>query len=164
LQQYDYLVADTSFLVHLDRRGREKLRDLLMRILRELNVRHEKIIIPPVVKLELVDQPLERRIYLDSVGRFQDLINEGIIEARRIDYGDPRISKVSDEARRYLAKKAGKYEHLVEKADIEVIALTFNLVFEGHSVVVAVRDKALKEVLQASLRVHKLAIKVKIFD
>ncbi|MHA1581222.1 MAG: hypothetical protein ACTSYM_01770 [Candidatus Baldrarchaeia archaeon] len=154
MQKYDYMIADTSYLVHLGRKYKENLKSKLKKILK-LNVKYRKVIIPPVVKFELIDQPLRQNIYFDSVERFQKLLNEKLIEVREVDYDNPRISKISDEAKRYLAKKSGKYEHLVERADVETITLTFSFLLERTSVLVAVKDKALKEVLKNLLKQHK---------
>ena len=163
MQKYDYMIADTSYLVHLDRKYKENLKNKLKKILK-LNVKYQKVIISPVVKFELIDQPLRQNIYFDSVERFQRLLNEKLIEVREVDYDNPRISKISDEAKRYLAKKSGKYEHLVERADVETITLTFSFLLERTSVLVAVKDKALKEVLKNLLKQHKLTAEAKIME
>jgi len=64
------------------------------------------------------------------------------------DYTDSQVSDLVDRVRECIAKKAGKPAHLVERADLQIVALAASHAKNGDDVELIFRDKALKDCLE----------------
>ena len=67
------------------------------------------------------------------------------------DYSDGQISKIVDRVRGCIAKKAGKPVHVVERADLQIVALAVFHAKKRDAVELVFRDKALKDCLESVL-------------
>src|SRR3972149_11844355 len=143
-----YLAIDSSIIIFYDRKG--KLEAVLQRKKKE----NYKVIVPKAIVQEVVDEPknfaesiretspeLASKI-LDSVGRINSAIAQGLIQVQTVNYR--RYSKVMDNVRKHLSKVEEKSEHAVKKGDSELIALVIQLYDETkRKVFVATLDKGL---------------------
>jgi len=147
------LVVDSSVLIFFDRKG--KLEDFLLQKKKE----NYKVIIPKAIAQEVVDEPkrFAERIreaapesagkILDSVGRINTAIQQGLIQVETVNYR--KYSKVMDNVRKYLSKVEEKSEHAEKKGDPELIALVNQLYDEAREkVFVATLDKGLLKALK----------------
>ena len=147
------LVVDSSILIFLDRKGK------LEGFLRQKRKENYKIIIPKAIVQELIDEPrqLAERIMetapdsakriLDSVGRINATIEQGLIQVKAVNYR--KYSKVMDNARKHLSKLDAKPEYAVKKGDPEMIALVIQLYDETkEEVFIATLDKGLLKALK----------------
>ena len=148
-----YLVVDSSVLIFFDRKG--QLEDFL----RQKKKENYKVIIPKAIEEEVVDEPkgVAEKIretapesagkILDSVGRIDTAIHQGLIQVETVNYR--KYSKVMDNVRKYLSKVEEKSEHAVKKGDPELIALVIQLYDEAkEKVFVATLDKGLLKALK----------------
>ena len=148
-----FLVIDSSILIFFDRKG--QLEDFL----RQKKKENYKVIIPKAIAQEVVDEPKEfaERIreaapesagkILDSVGRINTAIQQGLIQVETVNYR--KYSKVMDNVRKHLSKLEAKPEHAIKKGDIELIALIIQLYDEAkEKVFVATLDKGLLKALK----------------
>jgi len=147
------LVVDSSILIFFDRKG--QLEDFL----RQKKKENYKVIIPKAIAQEVVDEPkgFAERIrevapesagkILDSVGRINTAIQQGLIQVETVNYR--KYSKVMDNVRKHLSKQEAKPEHAVKKGDPELIALVIQLYDEAkEKVFVATLDKGLLKALK----------------
>ena len=147
------LVVDSSILIFFDRKG--KLEDFL----RQKKKENYKVIIPKAIAQEVVDEPKEfaERIretapesagkILDSVGRINVAIQQGLIQVETVNYR--KYSKVMDNVRKHLSKLEARPEHTVKKGDPELIALVIQLYDEAkEKVSIATLDKGLLKALK----------------
>ena len=149
----NYLVVDSSILIFYDRKG--KLADFL----RQKKKENYKVIIPKAIAQEVVDEPKEfaekiretapesaNRI-LDSVGRINTAIEQGLIQVETVNYR--KYSKVMDNVRRHLSKLDATPEYAIKKGDPELIALVIQLYDETkQKIFVATLDKGLLKALK----------------
>ena len=148
-----YLIVDSSILIFFDRKG--QLEDFL----RQKKKENYKVMIPKAIEEEVVDEPkgFAEKIretspesatkILDSVGRINIAIQQGLIQVETVNYR--KYSKVMDNVRKYLSKVEEKSEHAVKKGDPELIALVIQLYDEAkEKVFVATLDKGLLKALK----------------
>ncbi len=88
----------------------------------------------------------------DSATRIERLFNIGVLVIEQPDYTDSQVSSIVDRTRRCIAKKAGKPEHVVERADLQIVALAIAHAKKGDPVELIFRDRALKACLDSVLR------------
>ena len=147
------LVVDSSILIFLDRKG--QLEDFL----RQKKKENYKVVIPKAIAQEVVDEPkgFAEKIretspesatkILDSVGRINTAIQQGLIQVETVNYR--KYSKVMDNVRKHLSKVEGKQEHAIKKGDPELIALVIQRYDESkEKVFVATLDKGLLKALK----------------
>ena len=147
------LVVDSSILIFFDRKG--QLEDFL----RQKKKENYKVIIPKAIAQEVVDEPkgFAEKIretapesagkILDSVGRINTAIQQGLIQVETVNYR--KYSKVMDNVRKHLSKLEEKPEHAIKKGDPELIALVIQLYDEAkEKVFVATLDKGLLKALK----------------
>ncbi len=147
------LVVDSSILIFFDRKG--QLEDFL----RQKQKENYKVVIPKAIAQEVVDEPkgFAEKIretspesatkILDSVGRINIAIQQGLIQVETVNYR--KYSKVMDNVRKHLSKVEEKSEHAVKKGDPELIALVIQLYGEAkEKVFVATLDKGLLKTLK----------------
>ena len=148
-----FLVIDSSILIFFDRKG--QLEDFL----RQKKKENYKVIIPKAIAQEVVDEPkgFAERIretapesaskILDSVGRINVAIQQGLIQVETVNYR--KYSKVMDNVRKHLSKLEARPEHTVKKGDPELIALVIQLYDETkEKVFIATLDKGLLKALK----------------
>ena len=148
-----YLAVDSSILIFYDRKG--KLEDFLQQKKKE----NYKVIIPKAIAQEVIDEPkgFAEKIretapesankILDSVGRINAAIAQGLIQVETVNYR--KYSKVMDNVRKHLSKLDAKPEYAVKKGDPELIALVIQLYDEAkEKVFVATLDKGLLKALK----------------
>ena len=141
------IVADSSILIAMDRR--RKLNVLINLVVK----RNIDLVVSPSILHELVIDAREasRKIYPyspvlaekleKSAEKFAELVNKGIIKVVSVNYA--KYSKLKDSVKKRIAKLSSKPEHLVEKADIDIIVLSIQLKDSGRSVILASDDKTI---------------------
>lgn len=141
------VVADSSILIAMDRRGEL---DVFVNFVVKRNI---DLIVSPSILHELVVDAREasRKIYpyssvlaekLErSAEKFAELVDKGIVKVVSVDY--VKYSKLKDFVKKRIAKLSGKPEHMVEKADVDVVVLSFQLKDSGRSVILASDDKTI---------------------
>jgi len=147
------LIVDSSILIFFDRKG--KLEDFLRQKMKE----NYEVKVPKAIVQEVVDEPIgfaeeireiapeAVRKILDSAGRIDRAIQQGLIHVETVNYR--KYSKVMDNVRRHLSKLEAKPEHAVKKGDPELIALIIQLYDETkEKVFVATLDKGLLKALK----------------
>jgi len=67
------------------------------------------------------------------------------------NYADSQVSDTVDRVRECIAKRAGKLVHMVERGDLQIVALAAAHAKKGDSVELIFRDKALKDCLESVL-------------
>ena len=67
------------------------------------------------------------------------------------DYSESEVSDTVDKVRECIAKKAEKRVHLVELADLQIVALAASYARKGERVELIFRDKLLKDCLVSVL-------------
>jgi len=72
------------------------------------------------------------------------------------DYSDRQITRVVDNIRKCIARKSGKQVHLIERADLQIVAPAVAHAKGGGQVELIFRDKALKVCLEAALTSEKV--------
>jgi hypothetical protein len=113
--------------------------------------------------------PYSRRIYKELGGdsaadeypsgniAYSDGFEEGwIVVADELDYTNPLVSTVMDEARRFIANETGRDEDLTEKADTALVGLAAQVLDTGESdhVVLLTTDKPAGRAAEALLSQH----------
>jgi rRNA-processing protein FCF1 len=149
-----YLVVDSSILIFNDRKG--KLEDFLLQKKKE----NYKVVIPKAIAQEVVDEPkgFAEKIretspesaskILDSVGRINAAIEQGLIQVETVNYR--KYSKVMDNVRKHLSKLDATPEYAVKKGDPELITLVIQLHAEAKErIFVATLDKGLLKTLKS---------------
>jgi len=148
-----WLVVDSSILIFFDRKG--QLEDFL----RQKQKENYKVMIPKAIAQEIVDEPkgFAEKIretapesaskILDSVGRINVAIQQGLIQVETVNYR--KYSKVMDNVRKHLSKVEEKSEHAVKKGDSELIALVIQLYDKANEkVFIATLDRGLLKALK----------------
>jgi len=139
------IIVDSSLLIEADYR----------KALNALETHLEakpRVLAPPRVYEETVTEPKSIRRFALSASRIEDLFSNGTIEIEKPDYTDPQVSEIVDRVRECIAKKANKPVHIVERADLQIVALAAAHAKRGEAVELIFRDKALKDCPQSVLR------------
>jgi hypothetical protein len=137
-------IVDSSLLIEADHR----------RVLSALEAHlrsNPGAIAPPRVYEETVTEPRSLGYFAMSASRIEKLYVNGTVKVEELDYTDPQVSEIADRVRECIAKKAKKPVHLVERADLQVVALAASHATKGDDVEIIFRDKALKDCLGSVL-------------
>jgi hypothetical protein len=141
-------VIDSSLLIEADRRG----------ILGELEA-YLHANIPSVASPRVLEETVTEAKaigYADSAARIEKLFNTGTLRLEQPDYSDRQITRIVDNIRKYIARKSGKQVHLIERADLQMVAPAVAHAKGGDQVELIFRDKALKVCLEAALTREKV--------
>jgi hypothetical protein len=138
-------VVDSSLLIEADHRGALAA---LQRYLRS----GVGAIAPPRVFEETVTEPRSLGYFETSTARIERLFSNGTVTREEPNYSDGQVSKIVDRVRGCIARKAGKPVHLVERADLQIVALAVSHAKNRDSVELIFRDRALKDCLESVLK------------
>ena len=139
------VVVDSSLLIEADHR--KALNALEARLKAK-----PRVLAPPRVYEETVTEPKSILRFAHSASRIENLFSNGTIEIEKPDYTDPQVSVIVDRVRECIAKKARKPVHVVERGDLQIVALAAAHAKRGEAVELIFRDKALKDCLLSVLR------------
>jgi hypothetical protein len=132
-------VADTGVFVRCGGPDNDKLQHL-RRAVRQADV---SLRIPNRVYVELGGDPTADE-YPSGHIPYPEGFEEGwIVVAEDLDYTNPLVSTVMDEARRFIASETDRDEDLIEKADTALVGLAAQLLDTGQAdhVVLLTTDK-----------------------
>ena len=139
------VIVDSSLLIEAD--YRKALNTLEMHLKAK-----PRVLAPPRVYEETVTEPKSIPRFAVSASRIESLFSNGTIEIEKPDYTDPQVSEIVDRVRECIAKKADKPVHIVERADLQIVALAAAHAKRRETVELIFRDKALKDCLRSVLR------------
>lgn len=127
-------IVDTCVFVACGRTDNPKFRQLA----NEAKRREATFRIPPRVYGELGGNP-ETDMYGSGSLPVDSAIQAGWVTVTEPpDYTNPTISRVMDDARRYIAAETDRSEDSVEKTDTAVVGLAVQLLTEGRAETVAI--------------------------
>ena len=145
-------IADTGVFVRCGGPDKDKFQRL-RRALRQAGV---SLRIPQRVYEELGGDPAVDE-YPSGTIPYPDGFEEGwIIVADELDYTDPLVSTVMDEARRFIANETNRAEDSIEKADPALVGLAAQLLDTGETdhVVLLTTDKPAGRAAETLLPQH----------
>ncbi|WP_254547363.1 hypothetical protein [Halomarina pelagica] len=145
-------VADTGVFVRCGGPDKEKFQRL-RRALKQADV---ALHIPQRVYEELGGDPAADEYPSGNIP-YPDGFEEGwIVVAEELDYTNPLISTVMDEARRFIANETDRNEDLIEKADTALVGLAAQLIDtdQADSVVLLTTDKPAGRAAETLLPEH----------
>ncbi|HKM77273.1 MAG TPA: hypothetical protein VJZ32_12740 [Candidatus Bathyarchaeia archaeon] len=150
-------ILDSSLIIEADRlRLTKRLSDYLSR-------NRIQTIVPTKVKQETVDEPRSIPEYSKSANRIDRLIfRSNAVSVEDPDYRDGRTCTLTDRIRDCIAKKSGKFAHLVERADLEFVTLALNHMNRNEKVELVFRDNALDACIKSILTSYRYANKLMI--
>jgi hypothetical protein len=111
--------------------------------------------VPQRVFEETVTEPRKLGFH-KSAKSIETLFTSGLLKIEQPKYADPTVSRVVDTVRKCIARRAGKPQHLLEKADLQIVALAVTHAVAGTQVELIFHDKALRICLIKELRVHRI--------
>jgi len=132
-------VADTGVFVRCGGPDKDKF-ERLCRALQQAGV---SLRIPQRVYEELGGDPAADEYPSENIP-YPDGFEEGwIVVADELDYTNPLVSTVMDEARRFIANETDRDEDIIEKADTALVGLAAQLLDTGQAdhVVLLTTDK-----------------------
>ena len=94
---------------------------------------------------EAVTEPKSLGYFASSASRIERPYTNGTTAIEDPEYTEPQVSNMVDKVRKCIAKKAGKQVHLVERADLQLVALAASHAKKGDHVELIFRDGALKD-------------------
>ncbi|RBI59753.1 hypothetical protein DMJ13_21780 [halophilic archaeon] len=145
-------VADTGVFVRCGGPDKDKFQRL-RRALRQAGV---SLHIPQRVYKELGGDPAADE-YASSSIPYSDGFEEGwIIVTDDLDYTNPLVSTLMDEARRFIANETDRDEDITEKADTALVGLAAQLLDSGQAdhVVLLTTDKPAGQAAETLLPQH----------
>ena len=145
-------IADTGVFVRCGGPDKDKFQRL-RRALRQAGV---SLRIPQRVYEELGGDPAADEYPSGNIP-YPDGFEEGwIVVADELDYTDPLVSTVTDEARRFIANETDRAEDSIEKADPALVGLAAQLLDTGEAahVVLPTTDKPVGKAAETLLRQH----------
>ena len=145
-------IADTGVFVRCGGPDKDKFQRL-RRALRQAGV---SLRIPQRVYEELGGDPAADE-YPSGTIPYPDGFEEGwIIVADELDYTDPLVSTMMDEARRFIANETDRAEDSIEKADPALVGLAAQLLDTGEADQIALltTDKPAGRAAEALLPQH----------
>ena len=145
-------IADTGVFVRCGGPDKDKFQRL-RRALRQAGV---SLRIPQRVYEELGGDPAADEYPSGNIP-YPDGFEEGwIIVADELDYTDPLVSTVIDEARRFIANETDRAEDSIEKADPALVGLAAQLLDTGEAahVVLLTTDKPAGKAAETLLPKH----------
>lgn len=145
-------VADTGVFVRCGGPDREKF-ERLRRALRQAD---QSLLVPQRVYEELGGDPAADTYPSGGVPYSRDIEEGWVVVADELDYSNPLVSTVMDEARRFIANETGRPEDRIEKADTALVGLTAQLLEtdEADEVVLLTTDKPAGRAAEALLSNH----------
>lgn len=122
----EVVFIDSSVLISCGRRESTRFQALA----REARQRETVFRISPQVYAEVTDDPaLEEYTTGDSA--VEEALQEGWMKVTESpSYSNPDVSKVMDQARRFIASSSDRPEDIVEKTDTEIVGLALELLLE----------------------------------
>jgi hypothetical protein len=81
----------------------------------------------------------------------------GTVTIEKPDYADRQVSDIVDKVRECIARKAGKPVHVVELADLQIVALAVSHAKKGDVVELVFRDNVLKHCLELVLKAQAIS-------
>lgn len=145
-------IADTGVFVRCGGPGKDKFQRL-RRAVRQAGV---SLRIPQRVYEELGGD-LAADEYPSGNIPYPTAIEEGwIVVADDLDYANPLVSTVMDEARRFIANKTDRGEDVIEKADTALVGLAAQLLDTGQAehIVLLTTDKPAGQAAKTLLSQH----------
>ena len=145
-------IADTGVFVRCGGADKDKFQRL-RRALRQVNV---PLRIPQRVYEELGGNPAADAYPSGNIP-YPDGFEEGwIVVADELDYTNPLVSTVMDEARRFIANETDRDEDITEKADTALVGLAAQLLDAGEAdnVVLLTTDKPAGRAAEVLLPQH----------
>lgn len=132
-------IADTGVFVRCGGPDNEKFQ----RLRRALQQAGVALLIPQRVYEELGGDPAAEEYPSGNIPYPVGFEEGWIVVADELDYTKPRVSKVMDEARRFIANETTRNENLIEKADTALLGLAVQLLDSGtaDNVVILTTDK-----------------------
>jgi len=145
-------IADTGVFVRCGGPGKDKFQRL-RRALRQADV---SLLVPQHVYEELGGDPAADEYPSGNIP-YPDGFEEGwIVVAAELDYANPLVSTVMDEARRFIANETDRDEDIIEKADTALVGLAAQLLETGQTdhVVLLTTDKPAGRAAETLLPQH----------
>ncbi|MGB9966412.1 hypothetical protein [Halobacterium hubeiense] len=145
-------IADTGVFVRCGGPDKDKFQRL-RRALRQAGV---SLRVPQRVYEELGGDPAAEEYPSGNIP-YPDGFEEGwIIVADELDYANPLVSTVMDEARRFIANETDRDEDITEKADTALVGLAAQVLDTGQSddVVLLTTDKPAGRAAETLLPKH----------
>jgi hypothetical protein len=145
-------IADTGVFVRCGGPDKDKFQRL-RRALRQAGV---SLRIPQRVYEELGGDPAADEYPSGNIP-YSDGFEEGwIVVADELDYADPLVSTVMDEARRFIANETDRAEDSIEKADPALVGLAAQLLDTGEAdqIVLLTTDKPAGKAAETLLPQH----------
>jgi len=150
----EIVFIDSSVLISCGRRESTRFQALA----REAHKRDTVFRISPQVYAEVTDDPALDE-YTTGDSAVEKAIQEGWLKVTESpSYSDPDVSKVMDQARRFIATSSDRPEDLVEKTDTEIVGLALGYLLEGSTdhVTVVTNDIPLGEAAETLIPQHGL--------
>ena len=123
----EIIFIDSSVLISCGRRESTRFQALA----REARQRETVFRISPQVYAEVTDDPA-REEYTTGESAVEEALQEGWMKVTESpSYSNPDVSKVMDQARRFIASTSDRPEDIVEKTDTEIVGLALELLLEG---------------------------------
>ena len=145
-------IADTGVFVRCGGPDKDKFQRL-RRTLRQAGI---SLCIPQRVYEELGGDPAADE-YPSGDIPYPDGFEEGwIVVADELDYANPLVSTVMDEARRFIANETDRDENITEKADTALVGLAAQVLDTGQAdhVVLLTTDKPAGRAAETLLSQH----------
>lgn len=145
-------IADTGVFVRCGGPDNEKFQ----RLRRALRQADSTLLIPQQIYEELGGDPVSEEYPSGNIP-YSDGFKEGwIIVADPLDYTNPHVSTIMDEARRFIANETDRDGDVIEKADTALVGLAAQLLDTGkaESVVLLTTDKPAGRAAETLLSHH----------
>jgi len=139
----EIVFVDSSVLISCGRRESTRFQALA----REAHQRDAVFRISPQVYAEMTDDPALAE-YTTGDSAVDEALQEGWMKVtERPSYSNPGVSKVMDQARRFIASSSDRPEDIVEKTDTEIVGLALEFLLEdiAEQVTVITNDIPLGE-------------------
>lgn len=151
-------VADTGVFVRCGGPDREKFE----RLRRALQQSDQSLLVPQRVYEELGGDSAADSYPSEDIPYSRDIEEGWVIVADELDYSNPLVSTVMDEARRFIANETGRPEDRVEKADTALVGLAAQLLAtdEADEVVLLTTDKPAGRAAEALLSNHSFSDRI----
>ncbi|CAM3036932.1 MULTISPECIES: hypothetical protein [Halobacterium] len=145
-------IADTGVFVRCGGPGKDKFQRL-RRALRQAGV---SLYVPQRVYEEIGGDPAAEEYPSGNIPNPDGFEERWIIVADDLDYANPIVSTVMDEARRFIANETDRDEDITEKADTALVGLAAQVLDTGESdhVVLLTTDKPAGRAAETLLPQH----------
>ena len=145
-------IADTGVFVRCGGPDNEKFQ----RLRRALRQADSALVIPQHIYEELGGDPVSEEYPSGNIPYSTGFEEGWIIVADQLDYTNPLISTVMDEARRFIANETNRDEDIIEKADTALVGLAVQLLdtSNAETVVLLTTDKPAGRAAETLLSHH----------